>query len=82
MISGKIPYYNITSDHQVLLKVMAGARPARPVEKLLTDAAWDMITACWTKDPHQRSSIEEVRRSLQTLRYECSTDLLDSMITS
>lgn len=80
VVSGRIPYEDIVSDIHVLMALMKGSLPPRPPEPLLSDAFWDFIVLCWSKDPFARPEIEKVREKLQLLRYCCSEEALASNV--
>jgi hypothetical protein len=54
------PFCDIARDTMVILKVMQGGRPARPVEQTLSDDLWTLIQLCWQQQPSDRPKIEDV----------------------
>lgn len=72
MFSGEIPFYEDPSDMRVILGLIQGMRPARPMDdssrtRGLTDDVWHIIETCWTQDPAQRPTAEELVESLRIL---------------
>ncbi|PPQ91813.1 hypothetical protein CVT25_000262 [Psilocybe cyanescens] len=76
VISGRIPYEDIISDVQVIMQLIKGSDPPRPAEPMLSDAFWDFIVLCWSRNPFSRPEIDQVREMLQVLRYSCSEETL------
>lgn len=72
MLSGQIPFHNITQEMQVLRRVLQGIRPTRPLYNIsrdrgLTDDFWNLIQTCWAQDPAERPTATEVVRQLRSL---------------
>ncbi|KAH9475510.1 putative serine/threonine-protein kinase [Psilocybe cubensis] len=80
VISGRIPYEDIVSEVQVIMQLIKGINPPRPAEPLLSDAFWEFIVLCWSRDPFKRPEIDQVREKLQLLRYSCTEETLASNI--
>ena len=59
VLSGKIPFYNV-HHRAVSLKVFRGERPPRPSSTPIPDHAWEILQACWSKEPTQRPTAERV----------------------
>ena len=56
-ISGNLPFHKDT-DLTVFTKVLEGGRPPRGVR--FTEGLWKMLELCWTSQPNNRPSIEDV----------------------
>jgi hypothetical protein len=72
MFSGNFPFYEIHQDHSVVVDVMEGKRPARPLHDListrgLSDELWNLIERCWAQNPSKRPTATEVVRQLRSL---------------
>ena len=64
------PYRHLNSDYMVLLEVISGKRPARPLDREvfgLEDSVWDVVQECWNSDPQTRPGIKGVRTFLEPL---------------
>ena len=48
------------SPHSIKFWVGRGERPRRPSSALISDQIWDMLQACWDKDPTQRPTVEHI----------------------
>ena len=62
-ISGNLPFHKYT-DFQVYMKIVKGEQPHRGVR--FTDDLWKMLEQCWTIQPGNRPSIEDVLTCLGT----------------
>ena len=61
MLSGKVPYYYIPIEIQVIYeKLIRGRQPRRPTESWITDDDWTLITRCWSDEPQHRPSLMEI----------------------
>ena len=60
-ISGNLPFREDT-DLMVIAKVLKGERPRRAVG--FTDGLWKILERCWTPQPSERPSVEDVLRFL------------------
>jgi serine/threonine protein kinase len=72
MFSGQVPFYEDPSNIRVVLGVMQGRRPTRPLNDLsrtrgLNDEVWHLIMTCWIQDPIQRPSAKQVVEQLRSL---------------
>lgn len=72
ILSGEMPYSNITRDIAVLREVDNGKLPERPgrfaTSQGLTDDMWALMVKCWHKKPDMRPFISDVKNSLLELR--------------
>ncbi|KAG2140933.1 kinase-like domain-containing protein [Suillus bovinus] len=60
VFTGKVPYSEFRSDHQVTVQILRGRKPARPVTPPITDTLWEFMQKCWLDKPEHRPSAEEV----------------------
>ncbi|KAG1840165.1 kinase-like domain-containing protein [Suillus subalutaceus] len=60
VFTGKVPYSEFRSDHQVTVQILRGRKPARPVTPPIADALWDFMQKCWLDEPEHRPSAKEV----------------------
>ena len=61
-ISGNLPFHK-DADLTVFMKVVEGKRPLRGTR--FTTSLWKMLERCWTPQPIDRPSIEDVLRCLE-----------------
>jgi len=61
VISGNPPFHQY-GNWTVFIKVVSGERPTRGVG--FTDSLWEMLELCWTPQPNDRPSIEDVLQCL------------------
>jgi len=62
-ISGNLPFHK-HADLTVVMKVLEGEHPPRGAR--FTGGLWKMLGQCWTPQPNNRPSIEDVRQCLET----------------
>ena len=72
MFSGEIPFFENQYDIQVILGVMRGRRPTRPMLELcetrgISDELWDLIQTCWAQNPMERPTAEQIMERLRVL---------------
>ena len=60
-ISGNLPFHG-DADLAVFVKVLKGECPPRGVR--FTESLWTMLEMCWTSQPNNRPSIEDVLQCL------------------
>ncbi|KAG1778245.1 kinase-like domain-containing protein, partial [Suillus placidus] len=60
VFTGKVPYSEFRSDHQVTVQILRGRKPARPVTPPIADSLWDFMQKCWLDEPEHRPSAGEV----------------------
>ena len=63
IISGKPPFYE-DAEITASLKVLRGEHPLRGEEFM--ERLWGMLKQCWTPQPNDRPSVEDVLRGLET----------------
>ncbi|TFK53815.1 kinase-like protein [Heliocybe sulcata] len=71
IFSGIVPFSNIRSDANAVLRIVQGDRPSRTQqcnEAGLTNELWDLIERCWVANDHLRPTMSEVARELEGLR--------------
>jgi len=64
ILSGKVPYYYLPREGQVLLELQNGNKPRRPQEGHMNDVLWDKINECWEGNPNERPTSDNVARFL------------------
>ncbi|KAF8059593.1 hypothetical protein FPV67DRAFT_362861 [Lyophyllum atratum] len=71
VFTGEVPFADALRDSTVILRVMSGARPLRPLDSTsawqewgLTTNIWSLMENCWGLDPARRPSIEQVLECL------------------
>jgi hypothetical protein len=72
MFSGEIPFHADIVETRVILGVIAGKRPERPLDDVsktrgLNDDVWKLVKACWAQDPTDRPRIVQVIGQLRAL---------------
>jgi hypothetical protein len=77
ILSGKVPYHEVKSDHQVILKLIKGERPERPQSIWIIDSDWKFICDCWSEPPPLRPNMVEMHKAIhQSLVVPCSSEEL------
>jgi len=70
VLTGRIPFYQIQSDFQLLFNVTTGkAKLQKPENGSLTEFAWDVLCRCWSFEPSQRPSAAKVYELLS--EHDC-----------
>ena len=59
VLSGLQPYYDIRSDHQVVVAILRGIKPKRPSIPVIEDCHWNVIERCWL-GISERPSISDI----------------------
>lgn len=74
LMTGEQPFAEIRRTPEVLLKLVAGSRPRRPIdprvaERGLNDTIWQLLERCWAagQAPADRPSIQQVYEVLEVL---------------
>ena len=68
--AGKVPFDNL-NEHQVIIAVLSGQRPPRPVLKdaekeiPMSDSLWVVTTTCWRQQPAERPAATHAVRALK-----------------
>ncbi|KAK1236156.1 serine/threonine protein kinase, AGC [Marasmius sp. AFHP31] len=70
IVTGKLPFWNL-SEVMVILQVMQfGARPSRPQDGVrCSDEVWAFIERCWQQDARARPSAQDVEASATVLQH-------------
>lgn len=66
--TGRSPWPEITNYAQVIVPVLKGKRPSRPVAAtggVMTDELWHIVQDCWSKDAAARPSAAELVKRIQ-----------------
>lgn len=63
--SGRVPFYDILGDGQVLIAVLEGKRPSRPNGP--GDETWALIESCWGQEASCRPTANEIVCRLQEI---------------
>jgi len=66
MFTGSVPFSN-DPFVTVILAVVQGKRPPRPIHPTFTEDLWTLVQRCWDQDPSLRPKISEVALQLLTL---------------
>nr|KAJ3419815.1 Leucine-rich repeat serine/threonine-protein kinase 2 [Polyrhizophydium stewartii] len=65
VLTGDVPFGADVSSNEVVAKIKAGERPARPDG--VPDALWQVVEECWQQDPGARPSFAAVVERLKQL---------------
>ncbi|KAG6865551.1 hypothetical protein C0991_001555 [Blastosporella zonata] len=69
VLSDDVPYTYLRNNSAVIIEVIMRDRaPRRPDIKLLTDPLWELMEKCWSRNPHDRPSMENIRHGLASIR--------------
>ncbi|KAJ7113128.1 kinase-like domain-containing protein [Mycena epipterygia] len=63
--TGRPPFSGVSPDVAVMLRVIAGERPARP-DTSMSDDLWELITAAWAQQPRDRPNTETIIATLKS----------------
>jgi len=68
LYTGKHPFSVIAREEPVMLSVMNGKRPSRPLDKdrALSDELWDIVQKCWAQSFSERPDMNEVLDMMKT----------------
>ncbi|KAJ6558076.1 kinase-like domain-containing protein [Mycena capillaripes] len=64
--TGCLPFLDVVQEVPVILKVIAGERPARP-DTFMSDDLWALVKAAWAQNFYDRPDIETIIKSMQTI---------------
>lgn len=69
LLSGEVPYSNVTRDISVLLDLDKNKLPQWPEESATrpTDQMRELISTCWRRNPESRPSISSLKSSLMEM---------------
>jgi hypothetical protein len=73
IMAGKIPYYYLDNDAQVLAQVCRGVKPLRPTTDM-AEQHWHLVTRCWSDTPIARPDIGDVSLDVKTFYRQCKGD--------
>ena len=59
LTDGMIPFAEFVDTNSVAAEVVGGRRLVRPAE-CTDDMLWEIVTACWSADPHSRPTFAEL----------------------
>lgn len=70
LFTGEVPFYYISQDDSVAVKVMRGGLPERPEDKEtaargFNDEMWALMEECWAMDPKARPTASGILSRLQ-----------------
>ncbi|KAL0950322.1 hypothetical protein HGRIS_010295 [Hohenbuehelia grisea] len=86
-LSGRVPYYYMRSDAQVLIELVKGTWPRRPLESpYVSDLHWQFMKRCWGSDPLSRPIIREIiaycaKEMTPVPEHEHNDDTMNSLST-
>ncbi|CAE7162504.1 unnamed protein product [Rhizoctonia solani] len=70
IFTGKVPYPERRLDAAVIMAVMQGILPNRPIEHLKDDEqgnlVWNLLVKCWSREPSERPSARQVLEALES----------------
>lgn len=69
-LSGQVPYYEFPLNITVIAKVIRGIKPNRPKSEMapeLSDHIWEIMQECWSDDPSDRPTTDQVLEQLREL---------------
>ncbi|KAJ7255043.1 TKL/TKL-ccin protein kinase [Mycena haematopus] len=69
ILSGRMPYFYIKTDAQVVIEIHKGNKPRRPAQSFVTDTQWALIQRCWAANPEERPDSGEVGRAMKALHH-------------
>ncbi|KAK7037383.1 hypothetical protein VNI00_011133 [Paramarasmius palmivorus] len=78
IVTGLSPFHEHRTDGAVILAVMRGERPSRPLD-IISDDVWFLMNKCWAIDPSARPTAEELLTALPVGR--CITPAEDWDLT-
>ncbi|KAJ8582136.1 kinase-like protein [Rhizopogon salebrosus TDB-379] len=58
VMTGRTPYADVPSVHQVTVSIIQGRKPGRPSSPHIEDSFWDFIQKCWGDLRHRPSAVE------------------------
>ncbi|KAJ6487855.1 kinase-like domain-containing protein [Mycena sanguinolenta] len=64
ILTGKVPFHEITRDVTVMIKVLDGLRPSRPETITINEDLWSLIQGCWEKESRDRPITSQIVQQL------------------
>ncbi|KAJ7765080.1 hypothetical protein DFH07DRAFT_811344 [Mycena maculata] len=58
ILTGQLPFHELTNDAAVIYNVMRGQRPKRT--RHISDGVWNLMVDCWKTEPDQRLSADQI----------------------
>ncbi|KAG2114464.1 kinase-like domain-containing protein [Suillus cothurnatus] len=58
VMTGRPPYADVRSDHQVIVLILKGKKPTRPSSPHDADYFWDFIEKCWSDTGRRPSAVD------------------------
>ncbi|KAG1872867.1 kinase-like domain-containing protein [Suillus tomentosus] len=58
VMTGRPPYADVRSDHQVIVLILKGKKPTRPSSPHDADSFWDFIEKCWGDIGRRPSAVD------------------------
>ncbi|KAG2070497.1 kinase-like protein [Suillus decipiens] len=58
IMTGRPPYADVRSDHQVTVMILKGKKPTRPSSPHDADSFWDFIEKCWSDTGRRPSAVD------------------------
>ncbi|KAG2339255.1 kinase-like protein [Suillus weaverae] len=58
VMTGRPPYADVRSDHQVTVLILKGKKPTRPLSPHDADSFWDFIEKCWSDTGRRPSAVD------------------------
>ncbi|KAJ7502578.1 kinase-like domain-containing protein, partial [Mycena galericulata] len=58
ILTGNLPFHELSNDGAVILRVMNHQRPTR--SSSISDDVWNLMTECWKTEPAQRPSADRI----------------------
>lgn len=60
MWTSKSPFPTFSSDFALVIAILNGANPDRPLHADFSDALWALVQRCWKRVPAERPSMAEI----------------------
>lgn len=61
--TGEIPFKRVQTS-QVVMRIVGGERPERPIHPKFTDPLWELTMRCWKVAPQDRPKMDDVLEEL------------------
>jgi len=64
--TGKPPFSEVANETQVVVKVLGGYRPQKPLAGFpMRPGLWGIMTYCWMDDPNERPDVDFLTRAIK-----------------
>ncbi|KAJ6574513.1 kinase-like domain-containing protein, partial [Mycena capillaripes] len=63
IMTGKVPFYELSNDMAVMLRVLAEERPSKPFSwsnTAVLNGLWDLMHHCWKDQSHMRPTAVDI----------------------